>query len=142
MAEAYATFASGGIHCDPVVLEKVTTKAGQEIPLPSDTCKRVIDQKYADAVNDLLVGGVMSGTGKPATIPGGYPQGGKTGTIDDNQAVWFAGSTPEVTGVAMIAIDKTHPYWKSPPQWGAREADPEGRDAAVLEVRHVRFGWR
>ena len=32
---------------------------------------------------------------------------GKTGTIDSNEAVWFAGYTPEIAGVAMISIDNT-----------------------------------
>ncbi|HEY6811041.1 MAG TPA: PASTA domain-containing protein, partial [Propionibacteriaceae bacterium] len=32
---------------------------------------------------------------------------GKTGTINSNEAVWFAGYTPEIAGVAMISVDNT-----------------------------------
>src|SRR5690606_2608569 len=46
------------------------------------------------------------GTGRRAATKDGRPQAGKTGTIDSNEAVWFAGYTPEAAGVAMIAIDK------------------------------------
>ncbi|NNG19876.1 penicillin-binding protein [Naumannella sp. ID2617S] len=112
VAEAYATFAARGRHCDPIILERVTDRTGRPIPVPDANCKQVMDQRVADAMNDLL-SQVMDGTGRPATIPGGFPQAGKTGTIDDNQAVWFAGYTPVVAGAGMIAIDKTHPWWKS-----------------------------
>ena len=40
-----------------------------------------------------------------ARISDGRAQAGKTGTIDSNEAVWFAGYTPEIAGVAMISID-------------------------------------
>ena len=112
VAEAYATFAARGRHCEPIILKQITDKTGKDIPVPSANCQQVMEQDTADAMNELL-SGVMSGTGSPARIPGGYPQAGKTGTTDDNQAVWFAGYTPEVAGSAMIAIDKTNPYWES-----------------------------
>ncbi|MDO5499458.1 MAG: transglycosylase domain-containing protein, partial [Propionibacteriaceae bacterium] len=112
LTEAYATFAARGMHCDPIVLKRITDKDGKEIPVPDANCRQVMEPKVADGMNALLAN-VMGGTGRPATIPGGYPQAGKTGTIDGNQAVWFAGYTPEVAGVAMIAIDKTHSFWES-----------------------------
>ncbi|WP_051214965.1 transglycosylase domain-containing protein [Granulicoccus phenolivorans] len=116
MAEAYATFASGGIHCNPVILQQVTKKDGTEIPVSNADCKRVMDERVANGMNSILQSVIEQGTGTRARVSGGYPQAGKTGTIDDNQAVWFAGYTPEVAAVSMIAIDKTHPYWKSE-QW-------------------------
>lgn len=112
LTEAYATFAARGVHCEPIVLKRVVDKDGREIPVPDANCRQVMEPKVADGMNALL-SNVMSGTGRPATIPGGYPQAGKTGTIDDNQAVWFTGYTPQVAGVAMIAVDKTHPFWES-----------------------------
>ncbi|GAB3625109.1 transglycosylase domain-containing protein [Mariniluteicoccus endophyticus] len=112
VTEAYATFAARGKHCDPIIIKKVTAKDGRDVPTPSANCRQVMDAKVADGMNSLL-SRVMSGTGARATIPGGYPQAGKTGTTDSNQAIWFAGYTPQVAGTAMIAIDKTHPYWKS-----------------------------
>nr|WP_230207744.1 PASTA domain-containing protein [Microlunatus sp. Gsoil 973] len=52
---------------------------------------------------------VMQGgaTGSPARLDDGRPEAGKTGTTDDNQAVWFAGYTPDLAGVASIAEDVT-----------------------------------
>ncbi|MGD7788870.1 transglycosylase domain-containing protein [Propionibacteriaceae bacterium Y1700] len=105
MAEAYATFAARGKHCDPHIVESVTNKSGKKLEVPDGDCQQVMAKEVADGVNQQLAA-VMGGTGKRATIPGGFPQAGKTGTIENNQAVWFAGYTPEVAGVSMIAIDK------------------------------------
>ena len=37
MAEAYATFASGGIHCDPIILESITDSSGRRWRLRTRT---------------------------------------------------------------------------------------------------------
>lgn len=112
MAEAYATFAARGVHCKPVILQRVVDANGREIPVPGADCKQVISRDVADRMNALLQH-VMTGTGQRAFVSGGWPQAGKTGTTDANQAVWFMGYTPTVATASMIAIDKTHPYWKS-----------------------------
>ncbi|GAB3752137.1 transglycosylase domain-containing protein [Microlunatus parietis] len=106
MAEAYATFAARGIHCDPIIIRKITKPDGKEIQAPSANCKRVLEKDVADGVNSLLSGVINKGTGRRAAVDDGRPQAGKTGTIDSNEAVWFSGYTPEAAGVAMIAIDK------------------------------------
>ncbi|WP_366917329.1 transglycosylase domain-containing protein [Acidipropionibacterium jensenii] len=111
MAAAYATFAARGVHCDPVIIKSINTAEGTALQVPSASCKRVVSQSVADGVNSVLQG-VMNGTGAPATIPGGYPQAGKTGTTDSNEAVWFAGYTPNAAGVALIAADKSSPYFR------------------------------
>ena len=62
-------------------------------------------EDVANAMNSLLAGVMTQGTGGRARTADGRPQAGKTGTIDSNEAVWFAGYTPEIAGVAMISID-------------------------------------
>ena len=107
MAEAYATFASGGVHCDPIILESVTDSSGAERAVPSANCERVISEDVANTMNSLLSSVMTKGTGQRAAIADRRPQAGKTGTIDSNAAVWFAGYTPQVAGAAMISIDNT-----------------------------------
>ena len=107
MAEAYATFASGGIHCDPIIVSKITTRAGKNLAVPSANCKRVMDVDVADGVSKVLKAVITKGTGTRALVRDGRDQAGKTGTIDSAEAVWFAGYTPEIAGVAMISIDNT-----------------------------------
>ena len=107
MAEAYATVAAGGIHCNPIIISKITSRGGKNLELPDANCRRVMDEDVADGVNKILKSVVDRGTGRRARIGGEGDIAGKTGTINSNEAVWFAGYTPEVAGVAMISIDNT-----------------------------------
>jgi membrane peptidoglycan carboxypeptidase len=107
MAEAYATFAARGIHCDPIIVSKITTRSDKNLAVPDANCRRVVDKDVADGVNKVLKSVVDKGTGKRAKIYDGRPIAGKTGTINSNEAVWFAGYTPEIAGVAMISVDNT-----------------------------------
>jgi membrane peptidoglycan carboxypeptidase len=117
MAESYATFAARGIHCNPVIVSKITTRSGKQLDPPDANCKRVISKDVADGMNRLLSGVMQGGgTGTRARIPGFVNQAGKTGTINSNKAVWFVGYTPLIAGSAMIAIDPTRKTWKSYPR--------------------------
>ncbi|GAB3760706.1 transglycosylase domain-containing protein [Microlunatus parietis] len=107
LAEAYATFASGGIHCDPIVLESITRPDGSALAVPSGNCRRVLEEDVANAMNDLLASVMTDGTGQRVATDDGRPQAGKTGTTSGNQAVSFAGYTPEISGAAMISVDVT-----------------------------------
>ncbi len=111
MAEAYATFASGGIHCSPIIVSKIVDRQGKQLDVPSAGCKRVIDEDVANGVSKVLKSVIDKGTGKPARVPGDFDQAGKTGTINSNNAVWFAGYTPQIAGVSMISIDNTRKPW-------------------------------
>ena len=105
VANAYATFASGGIHCDPVIVTKITDGSGKDRDVPGADCKRVISSDVASAMDSLLSSVVTKGTGARARTADGRPQAGKTGTIDSNAAVWYVGYTPQIAGAAMISID-------------------------------------
>ena len=114
VTEAYATFASGGIHCDPIVVSQITDSTGADRAAPSANCTRVISTEVAAAMNSLLSSVMTAGTGQRVATADGRPQAGKTGTIDSNAAVWFAGYTPQIAGAAMISIDNTRkPFVRS-----------------------------
>jgi membrane peptidoglycan carboxypeptidase len=115
MAEAYATFAARGIHCSPIIISTITRPDGTQVAAPSANCERVMSTDVADGVNKLLAYVMTNGTGRKAATADHRPQAGKTGTISSNEAVWFAGYTPDVAGVAMISIDnRKSPFIKSP----------------------------
>ncbi len=121
MAEAYATFASGGIHCDPIIIDEITDSTGAKREAPSANCTRVITEGVAATMNSLLSSVMTKGTGQRVAVADGRPQAGKTGTIDSNAAVWFAGYTPQVAGAAMISIDNQHkPFVRSVSGYRAR----------------------
>ena len=104
MAEAYAMFAARGTHCESVAITSITRPNGEELPVPSANCAKVIDAGVADGVNQVLQGtidGPDSGrTGARMTL--GRPAGGKTGTTDNASDIWFLGYTPQ--RAAAVAI--------------------------------------
>jgi membrane peptidoglycan carboxypeptidase len=114
MAEAYATFAARGIHCSPIIVDRIETYQGEQLAAPSAGCRRVIPEDVADGVNKMLRYVMTDGTGKKAATADRRPQAGKTGTISSNEAVWFAGYTPDIAGVSMISVDnQKRPFIKS-----------------------------
>jgi membrane peptidoglycan carboxypeptidase len=104
MAASYATFAARGEYCAPLPVSRILTSSGRVLKEYSGSCKQVMPNHVADAVNDVLRGvqepggfGYNAGLGLP------QPSAGKTGTINDNKAVWFVGYTPNMATAAMIA---------------------------------------
>ncbi|MGI8578372.1 MAG: transglycosylase domain-containing protein [Nocardioidaceae bacterium] len=102
MAEAYATFADRGVHCDSTPILAILNRDGQPIPTAGPKCSRVMQAPYADAVNDILRG-VMGPSGFGAPLALNQPSAGKTGTTDNNNQVWFVGYTPSLTAASMVA---------------------------------------
>ena len=104
MAEAYASFAALGTHCDSIAILDITDRDGRSLPVPGANCTQALDQKVASEVTQLLAGvidGNISGrTGRAMSL--GRPAAGKTGTINDNAAVWFVGFTPDLAGAVWV----------------------------------------
>ncbi|MDO5067743.1 MAG: transglycosylase domain-containing protein [Propionibacteriaceae bacterium] len=111
LAEAYATFANRGTHCDPIILQSITNKQGDELAVPSANCQQVLDPGVADGVNHILKTVMTQGTGRSVQLSGRYDQAGKTGTTNNAKAVFFAGYTPEMAGVSYVAVDTGHERW-------------------------------
>jgi membrane peptidoglycan carboxypeptidase len=100
VAAAYATFAARGEYCDPIAIRKITRTDGKSIPVPKANCDQVIDKGVADAVTHVLRGVLDKGTG--AGLGLGRPAAGKTGTVDDFSAAWFAGYTPDLASAVWV----------------------------------------
>lgn len=104
MAAAYATAASGGMYCKPQPVDAIVDMDGEVIKEYSKECKRVMAEGDANQINDILTGlqkpggfGFSNGTGL------NIPSAAKTGTTQDNKAVWYMGYTPELVAASMIA---------------------------------------
>ncbi len=104
MADAYATFAGRGLHCDPRPVTSILDASGNVVKNYPAQCKQVLRQSTADAVNDVLRG-VQEGNGFGAAhgLQLDQPSAAKTGTTQDGKSVWFMGYTPQLTTAAMIA---------------------------------------
>ncbi len=109
MAQAYATFAARGLHCDPRPVTEVLDSKGQSLKQFSSQCEQVMPGASADAVNDILRGVMEGGFGSALQID--KPSAGKTGTTNDGRSVWFVGYTPKLAAAAMIAGANGEGQW-------------------------------
>jgi penicillin-binding protein 1A len=107
MADAYATLASGGIHHDPVAIERVVFPGGKvdrpEPPRP----RRVISEAVAYEVTRLLHDNITEGTGT-AAYTGCEGQAGKTGTTDRLTDAWFDGYQPNLATAVWVGYPQSN----------------------------------
>ena len=102
LAASYATFAARGTYCEPTPIISITTWDKKEIPVPAPSCKRVISEEVADGMNQLLQGPLRDGTAAGLWRDGAHPGAGKTGTTDNNNQLWFAGYTPQLSSAVWV----------------------------------------
>ncbi|GAB3435541.1 transglycosylase domain-containing protein [Flindersiella endophytica] len=106
MAEAYATFAARGKHCDATPLIDVRDRRGAKLPIAGADCEQVIPQDVADGVNyvlrQVIDGDDPSRTAKAMHLDG-RQAAGKTGTNSARKVVSFAGYTSNLAAFATIA---------------------------------------
>ncbi|MBC6461100.1 penicillin-binding protein, partial [Actinomadura sp. HBU206391] len=100
MAAAYAAFGARGRYCEPVAIKRITDASGRALEVPSAKCRQAMRQGVADAVNHVLRGVLTDGTARGMGI--GRPAGGKTGTVDNFSAAWFAGYTPDLAAAVWV----------------------------------------
>jgi penicillin-binding protein 1A len=125
MADAYATFASGGIHHPPQAILKVVLLNGRVDWKPKTKGIRAIPAGIASAVTRILETVAVSGTGSATGAYFPYPRAGKTGTADDNCDVWYSGYTPQLAAAVWMGnMDKRSPMGSTfggtycAPMWG------------------------
>ena len=104
VANAYASFANGGLLCQPHLLASVYDSAGRRLPLPDRSCTPLWDSRVAYQTFDMLTGGVSGAAShlkflRPSFFAGligsAAPLGAKSGTSDDVNDTWCAGVTPQ-----------------------------------------------
>ena len=105
MANAYATFASGGKYCKPVAINSILDASGTLMAVPSADCTQAMDQNVADQTAiTLQATSEPNGTAKDAGI--GRAIAGKTGTTDEAENAWFVGFTPQLSTAVWIGDAK------------------------------------
>jgi membrane peptidoglycan carboxypeptidase len=109
LSNAYATFAARGKYCTPLLVIGLKDKSRRPIDTPGVDCKQVLEPAVADGVNRVL-SAVMEpgGTGGRLNF-GRWDLAGKTGTIQENKAVWYAGYAPNLAAASVVA-DANLPY--------------------------------
>ena len=108
LSNAYATFAARGMYCTPQIVTSISNK-GKPVPTPGPNCHRALSPTVADGVNYVL-NKVMEPGGTGGKLKFGKSDlGGKTGTINNNFAVWFAGYSSKLAAASVVA-DANPPY--------------------------------
>ena len=101
MANAYATFASGGKYCKPIAIDQILDASGTSMAVPSADCTQAMDQGAADeTAKTLRATSEPGGTAKDAVF--GRPIAGKTGTTEEAENTWFVGFTPQLSTAVWI----------------------------------------
>lgn len=96
LANAYATFASGGMYCEPLSIDKVLKTKGDdetEVKAYEPQCERVLEEDVANGVSFVLKQVLVDGSGHNIGI--GMPEAtaAKTGTTDNSTQTWTIGYT-------------------------------------------------
>ncbi len=106
MASAYGSFASGGIHAEPYMVERVEDRSGKVIYEHRGVTEEVLDQQIAFLVTDLMRSAIEWGTGKYARGWGlRGDAAGKTGTTDDYTDAWFIGFNSNLLTGVWVGFD-------------------------------------
>src|SRR3954465_12231965 len=108
-ADAYATFADGGIHHPATAIAKVVFPSGKTDVPEADAASRVISDGIAYEVTDILKGVITEGTGAGYT-DFGCPAAGKTGTSEGLSDAWFVGYTPRISTAVWVGHPESRDY--------------------------------
>jgi penicillin-binding protein 1A len=131
-ADAYATFADGGVHHPTTAIAKVVFPSGKTDTPEEDAATPVISDGIAYEVTDILKGVITEGTGYGYT-DFGCPAAGKTGTSEDLSDAWFVGYTPRLSAAVWVG----HPESRAETGYGGPTAGPIWR--SFMSAAHGSF---
>lgn len=107
MAQAYSVYPNKGSYKQTHTIQKV--QKGDEVLEPKNPIdhedKKVFSEKTAYWMTRMLEDVITNGSGKKAALNNGWDVAGKTGTIQDGQAGWFVGYTPN----AVMSVNVFYP---------------------------------
>jgi penicillin-binding protein 1A len=120
LANAYATFASGGLRGDPIFIRAIGADK-----LPPAKLEQALKPEVAYVMVSLLRSVIDEGTARAAAGKLRRPAAGKTGTTNrktDTIDAWFVGFTPDLLAAVWVGFDDTHKLGRG--ETGARAALP------------------
>jgi beta-lactamase regulating signal transducer with metallopeptidase domain len=103
---AFGSFANGGVHNEPFIINRVEDMSGNILFETTPVIKRVWSEQTAYLTLDLMHGNVVDegAFSRRAAIDGRYIAG-KTGTSNDQKDIWFVGMTPGIVATVWIGYD-------------------------------------
>ncbi len=112
MAQAYATFANGGVMKDAHLITRIETASGKVLVSHKGESTRIMDKAVAEKMTAMMLGTFSNGTGVNATVYG-YTLAGKTGTTETSfdasltNDQWVIGYTPDLVISQWVGFEKT-----------------------------------
>jgi penicillin-binding protein 1A len=118
MARAYAVFANGGYLVQPYFIQKIVDDRGNvlaqaEPRRAGNEDLRVIDERNAFIMDNMMQDVTKSGTAARAARLGRSDLAGKTGTTNEFVDAWFAGYQPALAAVAWVGYDQPRSLGKN-----------------------------
>ncbi len=105
MAQSYAVFANGGRESRGYGIISIRDSSGEIIyQRPPDARPRILEERVAAGMNQMLNAVVIGGTGRRAQIEG-VTVAGKTGTTQSYRDAWFVGYTGNFAGAVWLGND-------------------------------------
>lgn len=108
IVSAYATFANGGIYCQPMSITRIEDRYGITLAQFFPKREEVLSEETAFMMTSLLQSVIKKGTGRRVGWwKGGFnrPAGGKTGTTQNWTDAWFIGFTPQLAAGVWMGVD-------------------------------------
>ena len=104
MSAAYAVFPNGGVRNTTICYTKVEDSGGRTLLESKSETVRVLDEGVAWIMNRVLQSVITDGIATDAAIYG-EDAGGKTGTTDNRNDIWFCGYVPNISAALWIGTD-------------------------------------
>lgn len=127
MVGAYSTFVNHGVWTEPTYILRVEDRNGAVIYEHNPKISVVLNEQTAYVMVDMLRSVVDQGSGNRIRWMFNFtnPQGGKTGTTNNNSDAWYIGITPDlVTGVWTGAENRAISFSSTAIGQGANAALP------------------
>jgi penicillin-binding protein 1A len=108
LTAAYGALANKGILTETISFTKITDKDGNTIIDNTPYNNKVVDEKVAFLIQDMMQSGATIGLSNSAAIRKGntgIPISGKTGTTSNKLDAWFVGFTPYYAAGVWIGND-------------------------------------
>ena len=102
MASAFATIGNGGVFCEPIAVDRLVDRNGNELPGQPIDCRRAITAEVAAAAAAPMAAVITGGTATRSRIGDGVPIVGKTGSTDSYNQTWMVGTTTEVATAVWV----------------------------------------
>ena len=142
MVAAYTTFANLGIRAEPNAILRVENDRGEVEYETTPVRRRVLPEVVAWTMTDALKGVVQHGSGNAVWQAGfRFPAGGKTGTTNDYNNVWFIGFTSDIVAGVWMGFDQLTPIMSN--AQGGRLAAPAwaGMMQEIYQRRSAPADW-